>query len=85
MIDEFEIIQPLLDLRDQAFTDDIETLPLHFESPHWETLYSHGRSGTVIHGEKSWIILKFGKPLPSVLLAKTHQNQHLPLMKRLVV
>ena len=79
-------LDDVLHLRDQPFTEDIETLPLHFESHHWETLYNNGRAiGTAFHGERSCIVLRIGKPLESILLAKTHQNQHLPPMKRLVM
>ena len=36
-------LDELLDIRDQPFTDDIGTLPLHFETTHWEILYDHGK------------------------------------------
>jgi hypothetical protein len=36
-------LDDLMDLRDQPFTDDIETLQLHFETPRWEIWYSHGK------------------------------------------
>ena len=36
-------LDELLDLRDQPFTDSIETLPLHFQTNHWEMLVNHGK------------------------------------------
>ena len=53
-------LDDVLHLRDQPFTEDIETLPLHFETHHWETLYNNGRdwdsisSGKILGNIKDW-------------------------------
>jgi hypothetical protein len=48
-------LDELLDLRDQPFTDDIETSPLHFETTHWE-IRTNGKDGDRDHRERYWIV-----------------------------
>ena len=61
-------LDDVLHLRDQAFTDDIETLPLHFETHHWETLYNNGRDwdslswGKILHSIKDWETSRVNPP-----------------------
>ncbi len=47
-------LDELLDQGDQPFTDDIETLPLHFETTHLKFCTTMERIGTEIHRETYW-------------------------------
>ena len=61
-------LDDVLHLRDQPFTEDIETLPLHFETHHWETLYNNGRDwdslsrGKILRSIKDWEISRVNPP-----------------------
>jgi hypothetical protein len=58
----------VLHLRDQPVTEDIETLPLHFETHHWETLYNNERDwdslswGKILHSIKDWETSRVNPP-----------------------
>ena len=75
-------LDELLDLRDQPFTDCIETLPLHFKTNHWEILFNHGK---VWDRDSQKNILDSIKQLETCrvdpLLKKLLSN-NLPLIKR---
>lgn len=74
-------LDEVVELSNQPFTDEIETLSLHFDSTHWTYLYNGGKGWERESMKRACSVLLTIESVKAILFAKILQPNSIPLLQ----